>query len=326
MTSLSSRADLPWIYQPKIQAILVFLWILMEKMVAHVYFVTLLYTPGMPSWLPLTIGVSVGFLGCVMVWKGIHTTGNEVRESWYGFMGGSFLWTGFLEMWHHLMGKYNAQPVIMKNGEAAFIPSFDPMLGPEGGIYPFFMGEHAYLQSTSMMCLILFFLMFTNKDVRCRMLMWFRRILKMRVGMPTKTMKPQYTRVAATEYIFVNWFMYVVMLAVLDERTFGLNHPVNYVVSAGVTLWAAYIIWCQTKQRETGLTIRYAIATVGVFWYIPEMTTLWGWYKEPWVNFYNGSPEHNINALLMLAIITAYIWLSVKYFKTPINPKSGRSW
>lgn len=318
------REDLPWYYQTKIQAVLIFLWILMEKTVAHVYTVFMIYA-GVPMQYSYAFAAIICMLGIRFVWKGIHVENNEVRASWYGFMAGSFIWTGGMEMWHHAMGKYNMQPVVMKDGVGTFIPSFGPMEGPVGGIRPFFMGEHAYLQSTSLMCIVLFILMFMNKDVTCRMLQWFRRVLNMRPGKPTRGMQQQHARVAATEYIFVNWFMYVVMLAVLDERTFGADHMLTYAVTAGIAIWAAYIIYLQTKQREAGMAIRYAIAVAGVFWFLPEMTTLWGWYAEPWVNFYNGSTQHNINAVFMLFVIAAYIWLCRVYYKTPVNPKTGKS-
>jgi|GEM_PF-792963 len=314
------KANLRWYYKKPVMPILVFAWILMEKMVAHVYLVTLIYA-GIPMKYSYGFAAFVGMLGVYLVWKGVKIENNDVRASWFGFMGGAFIWTGALEMWHHAMGTYNLQPVAMKDGEAIFVNGFDGMTMPTDGSEIFFMGEHAFLQSSSMLCIILFIMMFMNKDVTCRMLMWFRKVLGLKPGTPTKAMRPQHARVACTEYLFVNWFMYVIMLAVLDERTLGADHIVTVLTTVGIAVWAAYIIYKQTQQREAGLAIRYAIAVVGVTWFLPEMTTLWGWFVEPWVNFYQSTTD----SIIMLVIITLFITLSVIFYKTPVNPKTGKS-
>ena len=41
----------------------------------------------------------------------------------------------------------------------------------------------------------------------------------------------------------MNWFMYVLILVLLDERIFGLHSMVNYVGSGLVFFWAFYVLY-----------------------------------------------------------------------------------
>ncbi len=295
---MTTKAEKPWVYQTPVIATLIFFWVMLEKMVAHEYLVTLIYA-GMPAAYSYGAAAVTGAIGLVLVWKGLHKE-DEVKGTWFGYVGGALLWTSWFEMYMHFMGAYNGHPIAVGDGQ------------------PFFLGEHAFLQSSSIFVVMIVVYMTMNKDVRCRMMLWIRNKLGLRPGKATKGYRPQVARVAATEVMFVNWFMYVLMMAVLDERYLGAMHPFTQGFSVVMALWGLYLFYKQTQQKEVGMAIRYAIGAVGVFWYTPEYTTLIGWYREPWVYYL----DYPITASL---ILIAFIVLTVVVYKTPVNKETGKS-
>lgn len=291
-------------------------WILSEKMVAHIYLVTLIYA-GIPHAIAYGIAFVLGALGLFMVWRGLSQD-NEVKATWLGYMGGAFIWVFWFEMYLHFIGQNNMFALAYHEGEVLRLGPDEVAAAFRGeGPAPYFMGEHVFLQSSSLFCFMVMIYLFMNPDVRCRMLLWFRKILRLRPGRPTSGYKPLVARVAAMEVMFVNWFMYTVMLLSLDERIFGLHHPVSYAITAGISLWTIYILRKLVAIKESGLLIRYAIGVGGVFWFVPEITTLWGWYREPWVWYL----EYPATAT---AILVIYIACAVFFWRAPVNPDTGK--
>ncbi|ARN73433.1 hypothetical protein [Oceanicoccus sagamiensis] len=204
-------------------------------------------------------------------------------------------------------------------GDAAQIPK---VLPPGGGVQGGFLGSHVFLHASGVFCVITLLFVMLNKDMRCRMLLWVRRnIFRMDasiLGKPTQGYRPNVARVAAFEYFYVTWFMYVLMLAVVDPRLFGLYHPVTYVLCGLIIIWGLYLLYKQTQQREVGLSIRYGIGAIGVAWFIPECAQFYGEFYE----FYLYADRHPIAMTIVLVLFIAilrFLWL------TPINEKTQRS-
>jgi hypothetical protein len=293
-------------------------WVVLEKMIAHIYLVTMIYA-GIPSVISYSVAFVVGLLGLVLVWKGLEQ--NEVRGTWMGFVGGSLVWVFWFEMYLHFIGTENNFALAMTDSGPAYLMKDDLAAlfsGDTSVPRPYFMGAHLFLQSSTLFCFMLMIYMGMNKDIRCRLILWVRKLFGLRPGKPTSGYKPQYSRVAATELFFVNWFMYTLMLAVNDERILGLHHPANYVAFALGAIWSAIIIAKQMKQKEAGLAIRYAIAVGGVFWYLPEQAVLWELFREPWV-YYTDFP------LTTAGILLGYFGLMYLFWKVPVNPQTGKS-
>jgi hypothetical protein len=180
------------------------------------------------------------------------------------------------------------------------------------------LGEHVILEASGIFCIISLFFIMLNKDVRCRMLMWIRQKLGLKLGTPTPMYRPNVSRVAAFEYFYVTWFMYVITLLLVDPRLFGLYHPVTYLLCTAMVLWGLYLAYKLTRQREVGLAIRYGIGTGGVLWFIPEIAALY----EKFYEFYLYANRHPV---IMLGVLLAVIFIWVILWRTPINQNTGRS-
>ncbi len=273
--------------------------LMLEKMLAHTWSAAMIYAVPAPwsFWVPFLTGC----FGIWLIFKGLGK--DEVKGSLLGLLGASVLWMNWFECGLPMIARYNE------------IPTFLPK---EGNLMAGLLGEHVLIQSSALFCFIALFFLTLNKDVRCRMLLWIRRTARMEVGKPTQGYRPNVARVAAFEYFFVTWFMYVVMLILVDPRLWGLYHVGTYTGAAVLTVWSVYLLYKLTKQREMGLGIRYAIGAVGVAWFIPEMLALYEWLYE----FYLYSDRHPI-AILVLIALYAYIirWV----WKTPIDPDTQRA-
>ncbi|MGK0500561.1 MAG: hypothetical protein ACJAYG_002214 [Oceanicoccus sp.] len=273
-----------------------------EKMLMHSYTVITLYV--LPEPWKWVIPAITGAIGLALVIKGMGK--DEVKGSILGYGGGFLIWVSWME---------SAMPII---GHSAKIPM---ALNADGGREGAFLGEHVFLEASGVFCVMtLMFIMF-NTDVRCRMLLWIRRALGMNadvLGKPTQGYRPNVARVAAFEYFFVTWFMYVLMLVIVDPRGFGLHHPVTYILCAAVVIWSLYLLYKQTQQCEIGLSIRYGIGATGVAWFIPECAQFYGEFYE----FYLYADKHPVAMTVVLALFTGILrllWLA------PINRKTQKS-
>ncbi len=290
-----------WLRKPPVLGLLLLALMLGEKMLAHTYTAINIYVLPAPwkYWVPALIGT----MGVWLVLRGMGKS--EVRGSLLGYGGGVLIWMSWFESGLPLLARYNEVP--------AFLPE-------EGNRMAGLMGEHVLLEASGIFCLVTLFFIMLNKDVRCRMLLWIRRRLGLAdtIGKPTQGYRPNVARVAAFEYIYVTWFMYVVTLVLVDPRLLGLYHPLTYALSGMLVAWGLYLVYKLTRQREVGLSIRYAIGAVGVVWFVPEILALY----EVFYEFYLYVDRHPI---AMSAILALTVFILVLLWKTPVHPDTGRS-
>ena len=304
LTTTAATGGAGWIQslrRPPLLGLMLIVLMVGEKMLAHTYTVITIYVLPAPwkYWVP-------GLIGCFGVWLILRGMGkDEVKGTLLGYLGAVLIWMSWFESGLPLLAAYDQVP--------KFLPE-------EGNMMAGLLGEHVLLQASGIFCFVTLFFIMLNKDVRCRMLLWIRRRIGMAetIGKPTQGYRPNVSRVAAFEYFFVTWFMYVLMITIIDPRIFGLYHPVTYTLSALVCAWGIYLLYKCTQQREVGLAIRYGIGAVGVAWFIPETLAFYDVLYE----FYIRADLHPI-AMSVVALV--YVASMVILYRTPIDAKTGRS-
>jgi len=293
-----SRFDLR---RPPIVGLLIAVLMIFEKFLAHTYTVITIYV--LPAPWKYAVPAVLGALGIAMIIRGLGR--DEVKGTILGYGGAVLVWMSWFE---------NGLPMLARYNEVkTFLPS-------EGNMMAGLLGEHVILEASGIFCFIALFFVMLNKDVRCRMLIWIRRKLGMGtvIGVPAPGNRPNVARVAAMEYFFVTWFMYVLMLVIVDPRIFGMYHPVTYFLCGLVGIWGIYLLYKLTQQREVGFTIRYGIGAVGVAWFIPEALALY----EKFYEFYIRADKHPIAMSLVLLVFVAIL---VILWRTPVDPETGRA-
>jgi hypothetical protein len=300
-TAILSGAHLTALRRAPMLGILVVTMMFCEKMLAHTYTAITIYVLPSP-WKYLVPG-AIGAFGVYLVLRGMGR--DEVKGSLLGYLGAVLIWMSWFE---------SGNPLLARRAQ---IPAAIPA---DGNVMAGLLGEHVFLQMSGLFCVMIMFFLMLNKDVRCRMLLWIRRRLGMAgvVGKPTQAYRPNVARVAAFEYFCVTWFMYALMITIIDPRIFGLHHPATYTLSALVSLWGLYLLYKSTQQREAGLAIRYGIGAVGVAWFIPETFAFYDMLYE----FYLRADLHPV---AMTAVLLLYVASFRVLWTTPIDPHTGRA-
>ena len=287
--------------KPRLLGLLLMMLLVFEKFLAHTYTVITIYVLPAPwkYWVPGVLGA----VGILLIVRGLGR--DEVKGTILGYLGAVLVWMSWFESGLPLLAAYNEIP--------AFLPS-------EGNRMAGLLGEHVILQASGIFCIVALFFITLNKDVRCRMMLWIRRRigLSTAIGIPAAGARPNVSRVAAMEYFFVTWFMYVITLVLVDPRLLGLYHPVTYTLAAAIAAWGIYLLYKLTQQREVGFALRYGIGAVGVAWFIPEVLALY----EKFYEFYIYANKHPVAMTLVFAMFVAIL---VFLWRTPVNPETGRA-
>ena len=245
----------PWI------GALAFAAVLLWKPSAHAITVTMHHLFDGP--MQYLIGAVIGLAGFWLVWRGFRR--DELSATCLGFMGGALIWLGWFESSFQLFAQALKLEPVMWQGF--------PLLSPELQV----------IESSAILFLAVLIFTGANKDTRCRMFMWFHRNFRLRPNQPTPGYRRQFARITAMEMIFVNWFFYVVNIAVFDPRLLGPRHTVTYALWVVFLAWGCYLLWKLLKYTSIAGAIRYAIPTVGAFWISIEMAAQWQLFSEIWV-------------------------------------------
>jgi len=206
--------------------------------------------------------MTLGALGLALIWKGLRA--GDVLGSILGYMGGTLIWVGFFEWTWWSCSHWLGIQTLVVDGQPVLPPSL------------------LLVQASSMIFLPLLLLTGTNKDTRCRMVLWFRR--RMGLHMPRDAGHSHHAaRVSATETVFIIWFVYLLNITLYDPRLLGRSVEVHHAASAVIGVWALYLAVKLLRVPQIGPAIRYAIPTA-YFLSIPlDSMALAGWFPAMWV-------------------------------------------
>lgn len=247
----------------------------------------------------LAFGALCGTVGVLLVWRGRQR--DELSASLHGFAGGALLWMGWFEHSFEFFARLMQVPPLVWNG----VPALPPNL--------------VLLQGSVVMLLALLLLLGMNRDTGCRMFLWVRRHLHLDAGAPTPGLRKSYARIAALEYVMVSWFMYAVILLLLDPRLLGPRHPATAWLAAALCVWAGYLcLWRAPKLAPLAGALRWAIGAGGIVWLVVELAAQLRWIEEVWVR-----PE--AAPLLNSAFWIAFAWLGWRMFRPPAPQGATRS-
>ncbi|MCU0761015.1 MAG: hypothetical protein MUF07_17695 [Steroidobacteraceae bacterium] len=243
---------------------LAFVTVLLWKPLAHTLAVLLhRHLPGSAGYLA---GFAIGLAGAMLVWRGLRR--EEHAATCLGLAGGLLIWIGWMEYAFVYFAETMRIPwVTLPDGTPALPPQFVLMQG-----------------TTVPVLLILYLTLVANRDTGCRAALWLRRRLHLNPGAPSPAQRPAYARITALEVIFVNWFMYLVLVTLNDPRVFGRTHPIQYAAFATFVLWAGYCLVARMPRiTALPLALRYGVGVVGPAWAAIEIGSYKGFWTEVWI-------------------------------------------
>lgn len=209
-------------------------------------------------------GALVGAVGVALVWRGRR--GDELQATLLGFAGGALLWMGWFEHAFEALSRSMALPPLMFEGRYALPPNL------------------VLLQSTTFILVALLLLLGMSADTGCRMFLWVRRVLRLNAGGPSGGLRKGYARIVALEYIMVSWFMYAVIIALLDPRLAGRDSAVTWGAFVVLVTWSAWlVVLCARRPEQPAIAVRYAVGAGGIIWLTVELGAQLRLWTEVWI-------------------------------------------
>lgn len=240
---------------------------------------------------------AMGLAGLIIIVWGMKR-GTEVAGTWAGFVGGTLVWTGWVEFSLHFHARYFGTKAMCAPGLYSYACMENPATKPE---YLWMQGSVGFLLSIG-----LFFAF--NKETRCNAFRWMHRHLKIPVGKPTRGLTRNFANIVAAETIGILWFFYVYLMFIYDETFFGEHHWFTYFSCAGFFVWSLYLIQRLIRYKRVTSALRYAIPTVIIFWNSLEILGRWDLFEEFWIH----PDKYRIQAALTFIAFVAFAVISIR--------------
>lgn len=243
---------------------------------------------------------ALGLLGAILLLIGMRHEG-EVAGTWYGFWGGTLLWTGWIEF------------AFVWNANLLQVPDLMDKYVP-GTIAT--KAEYLVMLSSVGLCLALLMPLMLNRETKCNLFVWLQRHLKLRTGKPSRGYQRNFAYITALETIFVTWFCYLALLLIYEEGILGDRHPVTKGIFFLNTIWSFYLISRLLQMWKVTTAVRYSIPTAIIAYSSYEIAGRWNLYTDIWVE-----PEKFKVVLgLIAAALAVAAFLAVR---TPAHQKSA---
>lgn len=238
----------------------------------------------------ITTHMVIGLLGVILIHHGNRR--EETPASIFGFLGAHLIFIGFFEFsFAFIADVLNIAPVMNpKNQEVLLAPSLQ------------------VVELSGLILLPLMLLLSINHQVRCNMMVWIRRRLKMNISFTTNNKQRPYANIAANETLFIIWTIYVISLLCLDPRVLGPTHWLSMSIYSLFMIWPLYLIYRIRRFTSNGYVFRYAIPVGVLLWSWVEMFSsmniIHEYYLYPLMY-----PIANLVTLLCAAILVTFTLL-----------------
>jgi hypothetical protein len=226
----------------------------------------------------------IGTLGIILLFIGIKLNHLPVQATIWGFLGGILVWTGWIEFSFVWVAEKLKVAPLMENNEIATRSEYLVMMS-----------------SVGLLCSVIFIFLFT--DSRCKLFIWWQKLLRLRQHIAIKQHKRPPAVVAFFETIMVFWTFYLLLLFVYDEQFAGSKHWLTYLVAFGSLFWSLILCIRLLKIQQLDFALKYAIPTVVIFWNFIEILGRWHLLEEIWI----APSDYWLENSLILGIFSFFI-------------------
>ena len=258
---------------------------------------------------------TMGFVGLVITIIGMFRQG-DTRQTIYGITGAMLFWTGWVEfLFVYYAQRYGVHCDLLGSGVVQTITryvngvgvSHDFLINGEPietfsrqelkairGSRP----EYLIMPATfGMWVMVMMFYIFRTRT-GCDFIRWIQKKLKIKTS--TFNLQPSTYNSALTVFMQWNvmmWGSYLLLMFCYDPVFLGSDHPVTIAVGIVALVGSILMLKKQMRIRTWGRQIRFALATVIVFWTFVEVMARNNFFNEVWVD-----PLNHITEMLIIFV------------------------
>lgn len=266
----------------------------------------------------------MGFVGLVITILGALQKG-DTRQTIWGITGAMLFWTGWVEfLLAYYAQRYGTQCDLIGNGivqttteyvngigvhhdfliNGQSLESFSrPELKAIRGSRP----EYLIMPATFGMWMMFMVLYLFCSRTGCNFLLWIQRHLKIDGNFELRPMAHHSSIVVFMEWNIMMWGLYLLLMFCYDPVFLGTSHPVTYAVAAIALISSILMLKKQVHISTWGRNIRFALATVIIFWTFVEIVARNGFFNEVWVDPMN----HVMEMVIIIAVFVASLLASL---------------
>lgn len=247
-----------------------------------------------------------GLLGAVALVIGMRSQ-SEVAATWWGFLAGSELWTGWVEFTFVWSANVLGVPDLMDSHAPGQIAT---------------KAEYLVMMSSAGVLLATMLPLLLNRETKCNMFHWLQRRLHLSTGKPSRGYERNFAYITCLETVYVTWFCYLALLFIYDESILGDRHPVTYGILFFGTIWSLYLIQRLVQMWKVTTAVRYAIPTAIISYSCYEIVGRWNLFADIWVE--PGKYWLELTMFFAALVITAVIAvLTPAHYKAQLQGKGA---
>lgn len=272
---------------------------------------------------------AMGLLGLVITITGVLQKG-DTRQTIFGITGAMLFWTGWVEF---LMGYYaqrygthcdltgsglvetttryingiGVEHTFTIDGRALEDFSRAELKGIRGS-----RPEYLTMPATFGMWMMFMVLYLFCTRTGCCFIGWIQRHCHIQDHIELRPMAHHSSIVVFMEWNIMMWGLYLLLMFCYDPIFLGDSHPVTLAVAVAALVASGWMFYKQLHINQWGRNIRYALATVIIFWTFVEIMARNGLFTEVWVAPTEHIMEMSVVLGVFVFLITILSWNALR--------------
>ena len=271
---------------------------------------------------------AMGFAGLVVAVTGIFVKG-DTRQTLFGIIGAMLFWTGWVEfLFLYYAQRFGTHCDLLGTGivqttstyvdgictQHDFLINGKPLESysrPELKLIRGSRPEYLIMSATfGLWMMVMTMYLFCTKT-GCNLINWLQKHLILPFTSSSLTllrpMAHHSSMVVFIEWNVMMWGVYLILMFCYDPVFLGPSHPVTIILALVCLIGALLMLKKQLYISQWGRNIRFALATVIIFWTFVEICGRNGFFNEIW----NDPMNHPLQMLLILATFGAVTGITV---------------
>lgn len=257
---------------------------------------------------------AMGFIGLVITIVGALQKG-DTRQTCWGITGAMLFWTGWVEfLLMYYAQRYGTHCDLQGSGIVQTTTEYvdgiavshdflingqplDTFTRPELKALRGSRPEYLIMPATFGMWMMFMVLYLFCSRTGCNFLLWIQRHMKIEEHFELRPMAHHPSIIVFMEWNIMMWGVYLLLMFCYDPVFLGQSHPVTYAIAALSLIATILMLKKQVHIASWGRNIRFALATVIVFWTFVEIVTRNGFFNEVWVD-----PMHHVTEMVIISV------------------------